>query len=247
MADTVFTVTGDLRDYHEIQAGISSRRMRVIHNGVDTARFAPRPEIRFDIRKKLDLPADSFVIGTVGRVVPIKDHATLLKAARVLAARDVDVRVLLAGSGPELAALQDFVEACPELAGRVTFLGACENIPEVLNALDVFVLPSISEGMSNTLLEAMASGLPVVATRAGGSPELVEEGRSGWLFTPGNVAELADRLEQLERPGNLRRQLGEASRRRAVAEFSLEQMIARYRNLYQELAARRGILAGSKA
>jgi sugar transferase (PEP-CTERM/EpsH1 system associated) len=247
MADTVFTVTKDLRDYHEQQAGVSSKRIRVIRNGVDTARFAPRPEIRLDIRKKFDLPAESFVIGTVGRAVPIKDHATLLKAARVLARRDVDVRVLLAGSGPELAALQDFVKACPELAGRVTFLGACENIPEVLNALDVFVLPSISEGMSNTLLEAMASGLPVVATRVGGSPELVEEGRSGWLFTPANVAELAGRLEQLERPDNLRRQMGEASRRRAVAEFSLERMIADYRNLYQELAAKRGILAGSKA
>jgi sugar transferase (PEP-CTERM/EpsH1 system associated) len=246
MSDAVFSVTGDLRNYHERQAGVSPGRIRVIRNGVDTARFAPRPEARFETRRKFNIPAESFVIGTVGRVVPIKDHITLLKAARILAGRGMDVRVLLAGSGPGLPALREFAASDPDLAGRVTLPGACDNVPEVLNALDVFVLPSISEGMSNTILEAMASGLPVVATRVGGNPELIEED-SGWLFAPGQVEELAHHLERLERASDLCREMGEAGRRRAVVEFSLERMIADYRNLYRELAARRGILVGSEA
>lgn len=247
MADAVFSVTGDLRNYHERQAGTSSGRIGVIRNGVDTARFAPRPEARLEIRRTYDIPAESFVIGTVGRVVPIKDHVTLLKAARILAGSGVDVHVLLAGSGPELAALRQFAESDSNLAGRVTFPGACDNIPEVLNALDVFVLPSISEGMSNTILEAMASGLPVVATRVGGNPELVEEDSTGCLFEPGQAEELAHCLGRLERASDLRREMGRAGRRRAEAEFSLERMIADYRSLYREQAARRGILLGSEA
>jgi len=247
MADAVFAVTGELRNYHERQARAAAGSIRVIRNGVDTARFAPRPEIRADIRKKFKLPLKSFVIGSVGRIVPIKDHATMLKAAITLVQRGVDVRVLLAGSGPELARLEQLVEANPELRDRVAFFGAYDNVPEVLNALDVFVLPSISEGMSNTILEAMASGVPVVATRVGGNPELVEENRAGWLFAPGNVAELVHQLEDLAHLGELRRRMGEESRRRAVAEFSLERMIADYRNLYRELAARRGISVESEA
>ena len=246
MADAVFAVTGELRNYHERQTGAASWSIRVIRNGVDTARFAPRPDIRADVRRKFKIPARSFVFGSVGRIVPIKDHATMLKAAIALVQRNVDVRVLLAGSGPELASLEQFVESNSELRNRVTFLGAYYNIPEVLTAMDVFVLPSISEGMSNTILEAMASGLPVVATRVGGNPELVEENRAGWLFTPGNVTELVHQLEDLAHLSELRRQMGEASRRRAVSEFSLERMIADYRNLYWELATRRGITIESE-
>jgi glycosyltransferase involved in cell wall biosynthesis len=108
--------------------------------------------------------------------------------------------------------------------------------------MDVFVLPSLSEGMSNTLLEAMASSLPVVATRVGGNPELVEDERSGWLFEPGDVMALAAILERLARDSNLRHELGQAARRRAVQHFSLEGMIGSYRNLYLEFARKRGVL-----
>jgi len=123
----------------------------------------------------------------------------------------------------------------------VTFSGAIANTSEILNALDVFVLPSLNEGMSNTLLEAMASGLPVVATRTGGNPELVEENCSGWLFKPGDFQDLASRLEQLSRDANLRREFGNSARARAVSQFSLQGMVARYRELYLSLAKQRRI------
>ncbi len=241
LSDAVFAVTKDLRSYHARQAWVSPEQIGAIYNGVDLRRFSPRPEIRRSLREKLGLPAESFVVGTVGRMVPLKDHATLLKAAEILVHRGMNVRLLLAGSGPELTRHQRHAETSAELAGRVSFLGACENIPDVLNALDVFVLPSLCEGMSNTLLEAMASGLPVIATRVGGNPELVEDDRSGCLFRPGDVSDLAERLQRLAGDGELRSELGAAARQRAVAHFSLQRMLGEYRNLYLELAERRGL------
>src|SRR5262249_42791001 len=113
-----------------------------------------------------------------------------------------------------------------------------------LNAMDVFVLPSLCEGMSNTLLEAMACGLPVLATRVGGNPEVVEENTCGWLFTPGDAAQLAVWLQRLMLDGSLRCQLGIASRKRAVRTFSLTGMVENYSQLYLELAERRHIPRG---
>jgi glycosyltransferase involved in cell wall biosynthesis len=109
--------------------------------------------------------------------------------------------------------------------------------------MDVFVLASLKEGMSNTLLEAMASGLPVVATRVGGNSELVEEGRSGWLFAPGNAEQLADQLALLANDEASRRQLGAAARRRVLEQFSFDRMLEQYRNLYLEMAVHRGLVA----
>jgi sugar transferase (PEP-CTERM/EpsH1 system associated) len=236
MADAVFTVTEELRAYHARQAWTSAKRIRVLPNGVDIKRFAPRTVEGVETRERLGLPSECLVVGTIGRVVKIKDHLTLLRAAEQVAGGEIPIHVLIGGTGQELASLREFVASSQGLAGRVSFLGAIDNTPEILNAMDVFVLPSLNEGMSNTLLEAMASGLPVVATRVGGNPELVEESSSGWLFQPGDIRELASRLEQLCRDSSLRRELGNGARARAVSQFSLEGMVARYRELYLGLA-----------
>jgi glycosyltransferase involved in cell wall biosynthesis len=164
----------------------------------------------------------------------------------MLSRRGLNTHLLLVGSGPEIEQHRQTVQGTPELTGRVSFLGASDNIPEPLNAMDAFVLPSIAEGMSNTLLEAMATGLPIVATRVGGNPELVEEGTSGQLFSPGDVADLADRLGALARSSETRLRLGAAARRRVLAHFTLEQMVANYRKMYRELADQRRIPRGSE-
>lgn len=243
MADSVFTVTEELRSYHASQAWLSPEKIRVLYNGVDTFRFAARPEVRLRVREQLGLSAGSFVVGTVGRLVPIKDHPTLLKAAEALIRGGLTVSVLLVGAGPERARLEQLVEDSPNLRGRVVLTGATENVPDLLNAMDAFVLPSLCEGMSNTLLEAMASGLPVIATRVGGNPELVQENHSGWLFAPGDVNDLAAGLGRLAHSRNLRCTLGAAARLRAVTQFGLDHMLESYRNLYVELARRRRIPA----
>jgi sugar transferase (PEP-CTERM/EpsH1 system associated) len=245
-ADVVFTVSEELRSYHARQVWLPTERIRVLPNGVDTSRFLRRPVEGEQTRQLLGLGDGSLVIGAVGRLVPIKDHVTLLRAAEVLISRGMPVRVLLAGSGPELAKYQEFVARSPRLAGRVVFAGAVSDVAALLNAMDVFVLPSLSEGMSNTLLEAMASSLPVVATRVGGNPELVEDERSGWLFEPREVMALAAILERMGRDPSRRQEIGQAARRRAVEHFSLDGMIESYRSLYVELARKRGVLTAQQ-
>jgi len=239
MTDAIFAVTRELRDFHARQAWIRPERFGVMYNGVDTQRFAPREEMRTAMRKELGMPEDSFVVGTVGRLVPIKDHQTLLKAAGMLSAKGIAVRVLLVGSGPERERLQ----ATATLEGRVCFAGDSDRVPGMLNAMDVFVLPSLNEGMSNTLLEAMACGLPVLATSAGGNPEIIEDNVNGCLFTPGDVEWLANKLKLLARDPTLVHQLGTAARNRAIESFSLSRMLETYRSFYLDLAARRRVAA----
>jgi sugar transferase (PEP-CTERM/EpsH1 system associated) len=241
MTDAIFAVTRELRDFHARQAWIRPERMGVLYNGVDTQRFSPSKETRIAMRKELSLPEESFVIGTVGRLVPIKDQQTLLKAAALLSRSGIDARVLLVGSGPERERLQG--QAAGALEGRVCFAGDSSRVPEMLNAMDVFVLPSLNEGMSNTLLEAMACGLPVLAANVGGNPEIIENNLSGCLFTPGDVEWLASKLKHLARDPALVHQLGTAARNRAIESFSLSRMLETYRRFYLDLAARRQVAA----
>lgn len=241
-ADVVFTVSHELQSYHARQTWLPEERIRVLPNGVDTSSFVRRPVEGEETRRQLGFADGSPVIGAVGRLVQIKDHMTLLRAAELLIGRGMPVHVLVVGSGPELARLEEFVATSPRLSGRVAFAGAVSDVAASLNAMDIFVLPSLSEGMSNTLMEAMASSLPVVATRVGGNPELIKEEHSGWLFEPGDALALSAILERLCRDPNLRQRLGQTARLRTIQFFSLESMIESYRHLYVGLARRRGIL-----
>jgi sugar transferase (PEP-CTERM/EpsH1 system associated) len=247
MADVVFTVTGELRNYHAKQAWLTPERIRVCHNGVNVDRFAPRPAVRRRLREGFGWSEHSFVIGTIGRLVAIKDQKTLLRAAEQLIASGIDAHVLLVGGGPEQESLRRYVDASALLPGRAHFAGPSKNVEELLNSMDVFVLPSLQEGMSNTLLEAMATSLPVIATRVGGNPEIVEDGHSGWLFTPKDAPELAVRLTQLAKDAELRHLVGCAARRQVVQRFSLDLMMETYRNLYLQKAVDKGVGIGSEA
>jgi len=245
MVDAAFTVTNDLRRYHSKQSWVKPEKFQVLANGVDTERFRPRPERASVLRSTLGVPASRTVIGSVGRLVPIKSYGTLLEAAAALVRAAKDVHVLLIGKGPELGNLLRQVASTPELAGRVTLVGPTDQVPDVLNAMDIFVLPSICEGMSNTVIEAMASGLPVVVTGVGGNPEVLGADLFAGLFNPGDVHALSEILSRFVDDIKFRKSTGAVARRRAVAEFSLAGMMSRYRGLYFELAARKGIWKGS--
>ena len=235
MGSAVATVTEELRNYHAAQAWWRSQDIKVLYNGVDGHEFRPQTQVRDAVRCRLGIPQDALVVGSVGRIVPLKDFATLLKAANLLATEVPNLHVLLVGSGPELPALREYAASCPQLAGRVFFPGAVDQVADLLNTMDVFVLPTLIEGMSNTLLEALAVGLPVVATRVGGNPEIVEEGLCGYLFSPQDVPGLASFLRTLLRDSRLRAEFGRAARETALRNFSLEAMAQRYRDLYIDL------------
>ena len=241
MTDALFTVTDDLRRYHSNQSWLDIEQFRVLPNGVDLERFMPRQNLAANLRTDLGIPTGRFVIGSVGRIVPIKDFRTLLRAAAILIGRGSDVHVLLVGEGPELGKLQTQVAETPELAGRVSFPGKSNRTAEFFNAMDVFVLPSLSEGMSNTVVEAMACGLPVAVTRVGGNPEVLGEGIAGALFSPGDAPGLAELLSRYMTDSGFSQSVGAACRSRAIEEFGLGRMLKQYGDLYKELAASRGI------
>src|SRR5207245_2513115 len=143
-------VTGELRNFHARQAWVSPDRIRVISNGVDTETFAPRPHLKRSIREKMQVPPGRFVIGSLGRMVPIKNHDAILRAAEALLQSGCNLHVLLVGSGPELQRHRECVKNSAALTDRVTLIGATDATADALNAMDAFVLPSFSEGMSNT-------------------------------------------------------------------------------------------------
>jgi len=218
LIDRIVTVSDDLKAWLEETVKLPGAKLLVIPNGVDTERFSPAR--RLEGRQALQVSDETTVVGTVGRLNGIKDYPTLLTAFADVARRAEHVRLVFVGDGPQRAALEAAAAALG-MKERVSFLGERTDVPALIAGLDVFVLPSIAEGMSNTLLEAMAAGRPVVATSVGGNPELVEDGVTGTLV-----------------PARLRTAHGEAARARAVMEFGLASMASRYRNLYRALAAR---------
>jgi sugar transferase (PEP-CTERM/EpsH1 system associated) len=240
MTDAVFAVTADLRDYHARQSWLAAKKISVIPNGVNTDVFSPRPQCAQQARDTLEIPRGRVVLGSVGRLVPIKDHATLLCAAEILVRLGKNIHVLIVGSGPQQTKLEAYVAASPELSGRTTFTGSSDRVAQLLNAMDVFVLPSINEGMSNTLLEAMSCGLATVATRVGGNGELADEGRSGCLFPARDVQALSRILARLVDDQEIRSNFGRAARLKVLQQFSLVEMVERYRELYLKQASLRG-------
>jgi glycosyltransferase involved in cell wall biosynthesis len=183
------------------------------------------------------LPVGKLLLGVVARLDPVKNHLGVFHAIDLLRRQGLDVAIGLAGDGP----LRDELEKAARDLGigdRVHFLGNVKQIDVFYSALDVFVLNSHSEGMSNTVLEAMASGLPVVATAVGSNPELVVEGRTGLLVPPGDVASLADGLARLARLPGQRQAMGAAGRRRAESQYSIDRMVRQYETLYERLAVR---------
>jgi sugar transferase (PEP-CTERM/EpsH1 system associated) len=230
--DRVFAVSHALRAYYAQQLRMKEDRIGVIPNGVDTERFRTRPEMRIAYREKLGVAPDTVVIGTVGRLDPIKDHRTLFLGVDLLLAMGVAVHLVIVGDGPERKALEASIQTRNAFSGRVTFAGETSDVVSYLNSFDIFVLPSLAEGMSNALLEAMSVGVACVATRVGGNPELIEDGSSGLLFDAGDARALAARLKTLASNPRYRQELGGNARRRVEKCFSLHRMMHNYTRLY---------------
>jgi glycosyltransferase involved in cell wall biosynthesis len=168
----------------------------------------------------------------VGNLLPVKDHSTMLRACSELAATRLNWRLLLVGEGSERPKLEGIINSHPDWSKRVSLLGASSRVPELLNAMDVYVLPSVNEGIANSLLEAMATALPVLTTNVGGNPEVVTDGESGLLFATGDSKRLANYVMRLSQARELRMLMGSNARRHAQQDFSLGAMVRNYEKVY---------------
>jgi sugar transferase (PEP-CTERM/EpsH1 system associated) len=227
----VTAVSNSLADDIAAVSKFPRERVAVISNGVDTMTFRPSQASRLEQRAMLGISNRDLLIGTVARLDPIKNHEGLLRAFSRLIQKRVEAFLVLAGDGPERRPLEQ-LSAEQGIRERVIFLGTVSAVDKLLNALDMFVLNSHREGMSNTLLEAMATGLPVVATRTGSNPELIEDGISGSIIPVNDDVALFNALESMASDSRLRSRFGEAARLRVVRKFSVDQMVAEYTNFY---------------
>ena len=221
---------------------VPADRVVTIPNGVDLARFG-RQGMREAARRELGIASDALVIATVGMVRPVKDHPTLLRAFALAHRSHDEARLLLVGKGdwePIRALGQEL-----GIAEALVVAGERRDIPAILAATDVYVNCSTTEGMSNTILEAMASCRPVVATEVGGNPELVRDGVTGTLVPARDPDRLGGAIERLLRDPALRRRMGEAGRARVEREHSLERMVADYDALYRGEMTRAGLSVSS--
>jgi sugar transferase (PEP-CTERM/EpsH1 system associated) len=231
----------DLQGYLAGPVGIAADRITQIYNGVDTQRFHPAAGALPDRIAGCPFdPAAHVLIGTVGRMAAVKDQVMLARAFVQAAAADPAfgqrARLVMVGEGPLRAPAQAVLDDAG--LGALAWLpGERQDIAEVMRGLHVFVLPSLAEGISNTILEAMASGLPVVATAVGGNPELVAAGRTGALVPAREPAALAQTLVEWANDPAAAAACGRAGREAVVRRFSLTTMVADYGALYDRLLA----------
>jgi glycosyltransferase involved in cell wall biosynthesis len=214
---------------------VPERKIAIIHNGVDTRRFAVPQDARSAIRHALGFTEADFVLIMVARLHPGKGHRVLLDAMRQLLHFYPKLKLICLGEGegePELRALRESFG----LAHCIRLVGHQQNVPEWLAAADVNVLPSFYEGLPLTILEAMASGLPTVASNVGGIPEAIEDGISGLLVPPGNPYRLAEAVSLLLRDTATRVRIGRAAHARILQSFVLEQQVSSTEKMYLDLS-----------
>lgn len=224
--------------FHALGLGVSAGQLSCNPNGVDTEAFRPRPRAANGIRASLGIPASARVVGFLGRLSPEKGPEVFLRAALLAQARLPETHFVLVGDGPLAPQLHESI-ARFRLEDRVHLAGLRRDVATVLNDIDVLVSSSHSEAMPLAVMEAMASGLPVVATRVGGVPDMIDQGESGWLVAPNDFEEISTRLQQiLATPGELAR-MSAAARQRAVEKMALSDTVERMAALITRLVPSR--------
>lgn len=233
--DRVVAVGEAVRKALNDNEGIAAERVQVIYNGIDLSRFEiDDPAVRPRLRQELNLADDDFVAVLVGRLDYLKDHLTAVRTAERVVRQIPNFKLLLVGEGEERTAIEREV-AERNVSHCVRLLGTRRDVPELLNASDVCLLTSISEGIPLTLIEGMAASLPVVATDVGGVAEVVIEGQTGLLAPAKDDAALAASIIQLHGDAELCSRLGSSGRERARAVFAEEAMHDQYVTHFEEM------------
>ena len=231
--DLNLTVSRDLKQKILTLFSVTKDNFKPIINGVDTERFKPRDKNA--IRQTLSIPDDAIVIGSVGRLVAVKDFPTLIEAFAKLDTSS-KLHLVLVGDGTERKSLESLVSQ-KDLTDRVTFTGRRDDVNEVVSCFDLFVLPSLSEGLSNTLLEAMSCGIPVLGSNVGGNPEIIDPDHSGYLFDVGNTEQLRELLQGIINDPEKLQTLSTTTRHHILDNHSLKNMVSNYEDTYRDLCA----------
>ena len=225
----------DLADYLAQKIMVPAGRITQVYNGVDTDRFQPAPDGPRPIAGCPFDPTRHWLVGTVGRMQPVKDQLMLARgfvfALEQAPALQSTMRLVMVGDGPSRAQVQAALEEAG-VAELAWLPGERQDVADVMRGLHAFALPSLAEGISNTILEAMASALPVVATDVGGNADLVQSGHTGEIVPPGDPSGMARYLVQLAADPQRARTMGLAGRQRAQATFSMQAMVSNYRRVY---------------
>jgi len=229
--DSIIGVSSQIERKYKAEGEVS--RVICIRNGIDLEGKSVQTD-RWRTRKDLGIDSGTCLIGTVGRLTPVKGIPYLLQAARILLRQGANVKVLVVGDG---SIRLDLMTQTHDLgiSENVVFLGHREDTDALLQALDIFLLPSLSEGIPMAVLEAMAASRVVVASRVGGIPEIVEDGFEGFLVEPMDVDGLAERCRLLIESPDVARKMGEQGRKRVEQDFSATAMADRVASVYKEL------------
>ena len=231
ITERIVTLTKQEMNDHLRFSIAPAEKFTVIHSGVDLSRFSGVGGDVSKIRQEMNLPADAFVVGTVGRLTAVKGHIHLLRAAARILKNRKDIFFVLLGGGElrdELCKYSD-QEAILE---NVRFLGWRSDVASALSAFDIFAFPSLNEGMGKAIVEAMAMGRPVIASDVGGIPDLVVQGRNGLLVPPADSEALAQAILDLYENPDKRKRMGEAGRI-MVSEYGVDAMVRKIDDLYQ--------------
>jgi len=233
--DKVIAVCEAVRQAEIVSSKIPAEKVVTIYNGINPLPFTPASiDTSRKIRNGLGIRDDELVLGAIGRLEPQKGFFDLISSLAHIKAKFNSVRLLIVGEG-ELRDTLELQINNHNLSGTIKFTGLRNDVPEILTALDVFVSPSLWEGLPNVILEAMAAGKPVVATSVGGTPEAIVDGETGLLIPPRNPEALASAIIRLLKNPELRTKMGRAGKERVLKQFSILRMVTKTQQLYKEL------------
>jgi glycosyltransferase involved in cell wall biosynthesis len=217
-----------------IEIGIPEQKIWLVHHGVDTRRFLPNPSARERWAQRFAIAPDELILSSVAHLRPFKHPEVIVEAIGLLVKRGVKARLFMAGAGEMRQELEQLSRRLG-ISDRIYWLGSCNNVENLLQASDIFVLASVGEAFGLVLTEAMACGVPVVGSRSGAIPEIVEDGITGLLATSQDSSSFADAIERLARDGKLRREMGQRGRERVQQDFTAEMSIQKVLRVYESM------------
>lgn len=231
--DKIVAVSRELEEYLANVVKLPRRKISTIINGIDTEKFSPRPKSA-SLLREFGISENTKIIGTVGRLAEVKDQSSMIEAFEVVGRHYSDSVLMLVGDGPLKSELQQFA-ADKNLEGKVIFTGTRSDVPELLNLFDVYLLTSLSEGTSVSLLEAMASGVPPVVTDVGGNPSVVSNGINGFIVKPKDTVNMSKNIINLLENVKLCETVINNAIITVRQNYSSNNMLDRYASIYREM------------